>query len=345
MKQQEAEAYTHGLKDRILLLNNLSLIGFSFFLLIDTLLTISTDVHSTYYGLIRLAVIVGILGLNYLLRARLSSRALALLLIMAYYLGFIVYPLLPIPVRLVENFFLLYMLLLVVSLLPYLVFHIVKDRTFMIGMGVFIFISAAIGTGYMLERMAPEDQQQLLTYLDENPMVWLTYMACMGFLQFVLYRYRRHNYLLRWRLYEASASLDARIGEIQRSSQELINQQELLIDLQLELSDLQQNLESTIQERTEGLRSRQKMMIHYGFMNSHLLRAPIARLMGLLQVLHLDLPDSEKEELGHLVIASIDEIDNVSVTINDALQNPSTDKLAEVERRVSQLYGTGLDME
>lgn len=343
-ESQESKAYRLGLRDRILRLNGLSLIGFSFFLLVDMLLTLGTDVHASYYGLFRLGAIVAILGGNHLLRHWLSSRTLGLFLLLAYYAGFILYPLLPLPLRMVENFFLLYLLLLVIGLLPFLVFHVKEDKAIMVFSCIFILLSAGMSSRLVFLRMNADEQAEMSTYLSENPLVWLTYFAAMGLLVFVLYRYRRHNYLLRSRLSETNAAVKEKIKEIKRSSQELISQQERLLDLQLELSDMQENLESMIEERTEGLKSRQQVLIHYGFMNSHLLRAPIARLMGLLQVLGLDLPHSEKEEVGKLVSASIDEIDKVSLTINEALQNPdNNDKLAEVERRVSQLYGTSLD--
>ncbi len=65
------------------------------------------------------------------------------------------------------------------------------------------------------------------------------------------------------------------------------------------------NLECAIEERDEKLRD-------IAYILSHIVRAPLARLKGLIQVnLDMDLTEEEKKEYFILILKSADELDDV----------------------------------
>lgn len=72
-------------------------------------------------------------------------------------------------------------------------------------------------------------------------------------------------------------------------------------------------------ERTEELEHQNKQLAEYAFINSHLLRAPLASILGITNLLSkTKLTDEQKEYLAHLNSASI-QLHEVVGKINKAL--------------------------
>ena len=66
-----------------------------------------------------------------------------------------------------------------------------------------------------------------------------------------------------------------------------------------------------------------KHLSEYAFINSHLLRAPLCRLLGLIQLLeYTDISDADAELLKYLLAAG-EELDGVVEKINSAIENGS----------------------
>ncbi|MDZ7605958.1 MAG: hypothetical protein U5K79_10325 [Cyclobacteriaceae bacterium] len=54
-----------------------------------------------------------------------------------------------------------------------------------------------------------------------------------------------------------------------------------------ELTQLNQNLENMVHERTKILEDQNKKLVNYAFYNAHMLRAPFCRIQGLVQLIEL----------------------------------------------------------
>ncbi|HTH57591.1 MAG TPA: tetratricopeptide repeat protein [Cyclobacteriaceae bacterium] len=90
--------------------------------------------------------------------------------------------------------------------------------------------------------------------------------------------------------------------------------------LHKELSEINKSLEDTIEQRTEALKDQTKHMEAYAFITAHKLRAPLARVMGIVNLLERDVPmDEQRLLLEHLKNAS-GELDSVIRSLSHALQ-------------------------
>ncbi|MEQ9167434.1 MAG: hypothetical protein RLO12_14350 [Fulvivirga sp.] len=74
-------------------------------------------------------------------------------------------------------------------------------------------------------------------------------------------------------------------------------------------------------------------------MNSHILRAPIARIKGLMNIAQKLNNGSERANILELIRQSIRELDNTSQSINEIINNQNKDQLKIIEQKVEQLYG------
>jgi signal transduction histidine kinase len=102
--------------------------------------------------------------------------------------------------------------------------------------------------------------------------------------------------------------------QILRSNKELADKNEKIIvqsdaiknqaielrKLNQDLTDLNKNLETRILERTQQLYLQNQKLTNYTFVSAHKLRAPVATILGLINLLGR-IPDHEiPEALGHL---------------------------------------------
>ncbi len=88
-----------------------------------------------------------------------------------------------------------------------------------------------------------------------------------------------------------------------------------------EIVRINQSLEQRIRERTYELENQNHQLAEYAFINSHLLRAPLCRMLGLIHLIEVsDLKLKEAELIDHLK-RSGDELDDVVKRINKAIEN------------------------
>lgn len=73
-----------------------------------------------------------------------------------------------------------------------------------------------------------------------------------------------------------------------------------LLKLNEELQELNKNLEARITERTSQLTVQNQRLTEYTFINAHKLRAPVASILGLINLLHQVTPEEREAILGHL---------------------------------------------
>jgi len=86
-----------------------------------------------------------------------------------------------------------------------------------------------------------------------------------------------------------------------------------------ELSTLNENLEATVQKRTFELETQNKQLTEYAFINSHVLRAPLARILGLAQLISRETISAQDQSLVNALIQSSNELDSIIRKISDLL--------------------------
>lgn len=96
-------------------------------------------------------------------------------------------------------------------------------------------------------------------------------------------------------------------------------QNQVLLEQQEEIRKINANLESRVEERTRALLVKNLQLEEYAYINSHLVRAPLARVIGLTNLILNDHPNVSDELLAKLKDASV-ELDSVVRKINKAIE-------------------------
>ncbi len=87
-----------------------------------------------------------------------------------------------------------------------------------------------------------------------------------------------------------------------------------------DLEELKQMLEEKVVARTQLLLEQNNQLREYTFFNSHVLRAPVSRIRGLLYLLSVETSPDEEKRIRALLAESMIELDQAIKAINDKLQ-------------------------
>jgi signal transduction histidine kinase len=97
------------------------------------------------------------------------------------------------------------------------------------------------------------------------------------------------------------------------------HQRRLVIQKNEEVNHLNKNLEELVKIRTERLNELNKRLREYSFLNSHKVRAPLSKIMGITNLIKaekFDLPNSNLPHYLDLMQMSTDELDRVIQEMN-----------------------------
>jgi DNA-binding response OmpR family regulator len=84
-----------------------------------------------------------------------------------------------------------------------------------------------------------------------------------------------------------------------------------------ELRSQNDSLEERVRERTDALEAQNKTLRDIAWTQSHVVRAPLARLMGVVALMELEKPtDSELDELVNIILTSAHELDAIITDIS-----------------------------
>jgi tetratricopeptide (TPR) repeat protein len=85
-----------------------------------------------------------------------------------------------------------------------------------------------------------------------------------------------------------------------------------------QIASMNEDLEERVQQRTQELASQNKKLAEYAFINSHLLRGPLSRILGLINVIDQEHNPKETELIG-LLRKSGNELDEIIKKITETL--------------------------
>jgi signal transduction histidine kinase len=87
---------------------------------------------------------------------------------------------------------------------------------------------------------------------------------------------------------------------------------------------LNQQLELLVEERTNQLEKQNQQLLHYAFYNAHKVRAPLARILGLIQLLNME--NQLSKEMNKFYLQSInDNIKELERVVKNIHQQPTED--------------------
>lgn len=181
--------------------------------------------------------------------------------------------------------------------------------------------------------------------IDRKNTLLLTGLVILAILSLLVYIIFRHYKGQR----RVNAVLAAKNAEIEKQHLEIASQRDELIALNEEIRAQQddlvashnaleqknlsiaemnerilrtnQNLERLVQERTAVLERQNRQLVEYAFINAHKVRGPLARVMGLANLLSLTAKDEEQRKLLSLLEDAAVELDHVTRSITDVVQD------------------------
>lgn len=99
--------------------------------------------------------------------------------------------------------------------------------------------------------------------------------------------------------------------EIAEQREEISRQNQSLIQYADEIKSMNETLELRVKERTKELDEQNQKLSEYAFINAHLLRGPLSRIMGLIEVIQLEKSPEEIKKMVQHLQRSTDELDEV----------------------------------
>lgn len=114
------------------------------------------------------------------------------------------------------------------------------------------------------------------------------------------------------------AQVKMRNVELKELQSSIISQNTLIEEQKAKVEQLNSDLYMLVQQRTTEVQSRNKMLAEYAFINAHVLRGPLSRVMGLLNLMLLEERTSDPEKVKQVQNAA-EEMDLIIRKINDVL--------------------------
>jgi signal transduction histidine kinase len=117
--------------------------------------------------------------------------------------------------------------------------------------------------------------------------------------------------------------------------QEILMQSKELKSLNESLKSLNDHLEEKVKDRTRELQHKNEKLAEYTFINAHQLRAPVATVLGLCNLLNYDHEVEDKDEIIRKIKHHVNILDNTIKTIRVKLETDDTIKY-EVEEKEAE---------
>lgn len=130
------------------------------------------------------------------------------------------------------------------------------------------------------------------------------------------------------KLKKYSTSLEDLVSE---RTEELRSTVEELNHANEELTSMNDGLDLMVKNRTTELEERNYQLTEYAFINSHLLRAPLARILGLTDLIRMESTDPKTQELMNKLFNSCQELDEIIRLMSAQLSDGSILSTAQKE--------------
>ncbi|HAA16761.1 MAG TPA: hypothetical protein DCE41_35640 [Cytophagales bacterium] len=289
----------------IVLSNQINFVlGCLFFLVVVTdILLLGKIDDATIRYMAGMAFTAGALFLNYL-RWYTFGRFLLVLLIPCLFLIF------PAVNQSTHEVSLLWMPtgIVVYTIIPYLIFRWPQERASFLIAQVLLFAFTLLSD--VLLRLGADPTFKILEVIDENYVQFKRSMVALWvLLNFPLIYFMRLVRRFEHRINTNHVEIQEKNLRIQQQNEELKAHQE-----QIEV--INQNLERMVGDRTIELKHQNDRLAEYAFINAHLLRAPLARIQGLVYLMELSGKMPTDDLLFLHLKESVDEFNGVVQKIN-----------------------------
>jgi signal transduction histidine kinase len=215
-----------------------------------------------------------------------------------------------------------------------LMFDVLENSKLLLFFLLLTFVSNVGSEVYLIMIKSTENSEFRTFYVKHYNIIIMIKLFSGTFIYTILYYLFRKNELYQKEILESHAIIESQKNEIESQNEELIQAQE-------ELKVINENLEKIIHQRTSDIETKNSKLLEYAYINSHLLRSPVARIKGLINLIEISKDaESHDEYLNYLKI-SISELDDIVISISQILNNEDQERLSEIQTRIRKLYSNG----
>ena len=152
------------------------------------------------------------------------------------------------------------------------------------------------------------------------PQLTITIVLCIS-LQ--LWKKNFRTYILQLKglnkeVQEKNEEIMAQNEELTAQSDELFTKNELLEKSHTEINYINTNLELLVEQRTSLIEAQKKKLIEYAYYNAHKVRGPLARILGIVNLLKVD-HQTKPEALHQYLSESAAQLDEIINEINNSV--------------------------
>ncbi len=224
--------------------------------------------------------------------------------------------------------------LMVVTIVPYTIYNPVLEVRWIWLWNICLFLSAAVGLHFAVLKVDDlESYAGFMNIFIDEPIIPFAFLGLFLFINYTIYRYQVSNYLINKEIVELNRSMQKEIELTGKQQAELRVQNDEIWKLQRDLVKMNVELEVEVKQRTKKLADMTTTLLKYGFMNSHLLRAPVARIQGLLSVWEI----LEREEKIGIINSSLEELNQVMELVRQIIRKKDL-KSSELESHIIEYY-------
>ena len=130
----------------------------------------------------------------------------------------------------------------------------------------------------------------------------------------------RMLFLLKAHEKELEKTVEQRTAELAQANHRLISMNEELKRNAEEIKAMNDNLDNLVKKRSKKIEEQLNLMIRYAHMNSHEVRAPLARLLGLLELLQMEKDEAKKQPIMEKLAEAGKELDEIVRKMNRLLE-------------------------
>lgn len=130
----------------------------------------------------------------------------------------------------------------------------------------------------------------------------------------------RDKLILEAQVERRTAEIKRKNQEIQAQNDEILAQNEEIQSQAEEIKGINENLEQLVRDRTEEVLKKTKALEEYAFINAHKLRAPVASVLGLINLLEKTQLDADGKEINDHLKRSAEELDSIVYKITKTVE-------------------------
>lgn len=114
--------------------------------------------------------------------------------------------------------------------------------------------------------------------------------------------------------------INGKFFDLQQEQHEVIvSQNRQLSETRLKLELTNNELEARVRERTLELLEQNTRLTEYAFFHAHVLRAPVSRIRGLLNLMNLSIDTAEQKKVREMMSQTVNELDDTIRVMNEKL--------------------------